>query len=302
MSDIIAILSRLSDWKNLLDLSLVALFFYILLRLFRGTQAVQLFRGILIIGLIIAVVTRTVELTAFSWLLRNSSLVVLVAIPVIFQPELRRALERVGRTVFWNRRNEGAATQEMINEIVKAAEQMAGRRHGALIVIEGATGLGEYIDRGIPINGDITAELLMTIFYPNTALHDGAVIIHFGKIAAAGCVLPLTHRKIPDVHLGTRHRAAIGITEQSDALSVVVSEETGNISVARNGRIVRRLDSNRLRRILSEFFDPQLLRQEETEAGDEPEVPPEEDNRSEPTDKRTPETPEIPEEAETHGV
>lgn len=257
MSDILAILSRLTDWTNLVDLTLVALFFYVVLRLFRGTQAVQLLRGILIIGLVIAVVTRTVQLTAFSWLLRSSSLAVLVAIPVIFQPELRRALERVGRTTpLFSRRVEGAVTQQLVNNIVKAAEQLAERKHGALIVLEGATGLGEYIDRGIGINGDVTAELLATIFYPNTALHDGAVIIRDGKISSSGCVLPLTHRELSDSQLGTRHRAAIGITEQSDALSIAVSEETGAISVARNGRIVRRLDSNRLRRILTEFYDP----------------------------------------------
>jgi diadenylate cyclase len=257
MNDILAVLGRLYNWQSIIDLSLVALFFYILLRLFRGTQAVQLLRGILVIGLVIAVVTRTVELTAFSWLLRNSSLVVLVAIPVIFQPELRRALERVGRGMpFLNRRVEGATTQQMINEIVKACEQLADNRFGALIVLEGATGLGEYIDRGVVISGEVTAELLTTIFFPKTALHDGAVLIRDGRVAAAACVLPLTHRELLDPQLGTRHRAAIGITEQSDALAVAVSEETGAISVARNGRILRRLDNNRLRRILTEFYDP----------------------------------------------
>lgn len=267
MSDLLAVLSRLSNWQSLIDLSLVTLFFYILLRLFRGTQAVQLLRGVLVIGLVIAVVTRTVDLTAFSWLLRSSSLAVLVAIPVIFQPELRRALERVGRGMpFLNRRIEGALTQQMINEIVKACEQLADNRFGALIVLEGATGLGEYIDRGVQINGEVTAELLTTIFFPKTALHDGAVIIRDGKVTAAACVLPLTHRELLDPQLGTRHRAAIGITEQSDALSIAVSEETGAISVARNGRIVRRLDNNRLRRILTEFYDP---RQSKAEAEQE---------------------------------
>jgi diadenylate cyclase len=257
MNDIFAVLGRLYNWQSIIDLSLVALFFYILLRLFQGTQAVQLLRGILVIGLVIAVVTRTVELTAFSWLLRSSSLAVLVAIPVIFQPELRRALERVGRGMpFLNRRVEGATTQQMINEIVKACEELSDNRFGALIVLEGATGLGEYIDRGIVISGEVTSELLTTIFFPKTALHDGAVLIRDGRVAAAGCVLPLTHRELLDPQLGTRHRAAIGITEQSDALAVAVSEETGAISVARNGRIIRRLDNNRLRRILTEFYDP----------------------------------------------
>jgi diadenylate cyclase len=256
MNDLLPVLSRLFNWQSLVDLALVALFFYVLLRLFRGTQAVQLLRGILVIALVVAVISRTVQLTAFSWLLRNSSLAVLVAIPVIFQPELRRALEKVGRGMpFLNRRVEGASTQQMINEIVKACEQLADNRFGALIVLEGATGLGEYIDRGVPISGEITAELLTTIFFPKTALHDGAVIVRDGRIAAAACVLPLTHRELLDPLLGTRHRAAIGVTEQSDALSIAVSEETGAISFARNGRITRRLDNNRLRRVLTEFYD-----------------------------------------------
>jgi len=257
LSDILSILSRLSDWQNLLDVGLVTLFFFFLLRLFRGTQAVQLLRGLLVIGLIIVVITRTVELTAFSWLLGSSSVAILVAIPVIFQPELRRALERVGRGMpLLSRRADDAITQQVVSAIVRACAQLADNRHGALIVLEGVTGLGEYIDRGVPIDGEVTTEMLLTIFFPNTALHDGAVIVRDSRIAAAGCVLPLTARDTLDSQLGTRHRAAIGVTEQSDALSVVVSEETGAISVARNGRIVRRLDDNRLRRILTDFFDP----------------------------------------------
>ena len=257
MPDYLSILSRLTDWQNLLDVGLVTLFFFFLLRLFRGTQAVQLLRGLLVIGLIIVVITRTVELTAFSWLLSSSSIALFVAIPVIFQPELRRALERVGRgMLFLSRKADGALTQEMISAIVRACTQLADNQHGALIVLEGTTGLGEYIDRGVPVDSEVTAEMLLTIFFPNTALHDGAVIVRDGRIAAAGCVLPLTSRDTLDSQLGTRHRAAIGVTEQSDALSIVVSEETGVISVARNGRIVRRLDDNRLRRILTDFYDP----------------------------------------------
>ncbi|MBX3054291.1 MAG: diadenylate cyclase CdaA [Caldilineaceae bacterium] len=257
MSDTLSILGRLSDWQNLLDVGLVTLFFFLLLRLFRGTQAVQLLRGLLVIGLVIIVITRTVELTAFSWLLSSSSVAILVAIPVIFQPELRRALERVGRGMpLLTRRADGAITQEVVSVIVRTCTQLADNRHGALIILEGTTGLGEYIDRGVSVDGDVTTEMLMTIFFPNTPLHDGAVIVRDSRIAAAACVLPLTSRDTLDSQLGTRHRAAIGVTEQSDALSIVVSEETGAISVARNGRIVRRLDDNRLRRILTDFFDP----------------------------------------------
>ncbi len=258
MTDILALFKRLNDWQSILDIGLVALVFYLLLRLFQGTQAMQLLRGILIIGMGIAAVTNFVDLTAFSWLARTSSLAVLVALPVIFQPELRRALERVGRSnFFFARRNGGAATQQLITEIVRAMEQMSSRRHGALIVVEGDSGLGEYVDRGVSIDAEVTSELLQTLFFPNTALHDGAVIVQRQRIMAAGCVLPLTQRELKDSQLGTRHRAAIGITEQTDALTLVVSEETGTMSVARNGRILRRLDANRLRRILTEFYGPE---------------------------------------------
>lgn len=254
MTDILASLGRLQDVQNLLDVVLVSLVFYILLRFFRGTQAVQLLRGILLIALAAAVVSQMTELTAFNWLLNQSMNVILVAIPVIFQPELRRALERVGRSApLLGRRTDNTGTQRVISEVVKAVEQMAQRKQGALIVFEGATGLGEVTDRGVLVNAEVTAELLTTIFFPNTALHDGAVVLRGERIIAASCVLPLTERELVDNQMGTRHRAALGMTEQSDALTIVVSEETGTISVARNGRILR-IESGILRSILSDFY------------------------------------------------
>ncbi len=256
MSEILLSFSRLQDWRNLVDIALVSIIFYGLLQLFRGTQAVQLLRGLLVIALIAVVINAMVQLTAFKWLMANSAAAVLVAIPVIFQPELRRALERVGRSApLLVRRSDDTMAQRIVNEVIIAVEQMSERRIGALIVFEGTTGLGEFIGRGVPIDAEVTSELLTTIFFPNTALHDGAVIISLDRIAAAGCVLPLTQRELSDSQLGTRHRAAIGVTEQADALTVVVSEETGTISVARNGRILR-LDSGRLRTLLSDFFKP----------------------------------------------
>lgn len=256
MTEILVSLSRLQDVRNLLDITLVSLLFYGLLLLFRGTQAVQLVRGMLVIGLGTVVINQVVELTAFRWLLTNTVAVILIAIPVIFQPELRRALERVGRTApLLVRRTDSANTQRVVNEVVKAVEQMAERNTGALLVFEGATGLGEFIDRGVSVDADVSSELLTTIFFPNTALHDGAVVVSGDRVAAASCVLPLTQRELVDSQLGTRHRAAIGITEQADALSVVVSEETGSISVARNGRILR-IDAGRLRTLLSDFYRP----------------------------------------------
>jgi diadenylate cyclase len=254
MSDSLASLSRATNFVNLLDIALVSLIFYGVLRLFRGTQAVQLLRGILVIALVTAVVSQMVQLTAFNWLLRNSTSFLLVAIPVIFQPELRRALERVGRSApLLARRVESTTTQNVINQVVKALEQLAQRKHGALIVFEGATGLSDITDLGVPVDSQVTAELITTIFFPNTSLHDGAMVIRQDRVVAASCVLPLTHRAIGEQQMGTRHRAAIGVTEQTDALSVVVSEESGLISVARNGRILR-TESNMVRTILSEFY------------------------------------------------
>lgn len=185
---------------------------------------------------------------------------ILVAIPVIFQPELRRALERLGRTgPFIGRTSREDAVQHVIFEVVMAAEMMAREQTGALIVLEGNTGLEEHMESGERIDAAVSARLLMTIFFSGTPLHDGAVIIRGEQIIAAGCVLPLTSRTLADSSLGTRHRAAAGITEQNDALAIVISEETGIISVARNGRIVRRLDGQRLRRILETFYRPRRL-------------------------------------------
>lgn len=256
MTDFFILLGRLVEWRSLLDIALVTLAFYLVLSLFRGTQAIQLVRGILVLVLLTAAVNQFVDLTAFRWLLNSGGALLLVAIPVIFQPELRRALERVGRsTPLLLRRTDNTTTQQLINEVIKAVEIMADRKIGAIIVFEGSTGLQELIDRGTELDAAVSSELITTIFFPNTPLHDGALIISGDRIAAAGCVLPLTQRDLGDSQLGTRHRAAIGVTEQADALAVAVSEETGRISVARNGRILR-IESGRLRTLLSDFYRP----------------------------------------------
>jgi diadenylate cyclase len=255
--DALDIIGQLT-WMSLVDILLVALIFYGILRLFQGTQAVSLLRGILLISLVALIAAS--RLTAFGWLLRNALPMILVAIPVIFQPELRRALERVGRTgPMLGRGGREDTTQQVIHEVVRSVEMLSREHTGALIVMEGDTGLKEYIESGQRVDADVSARLLNTIFYSGTPLHDGAVIIRGGQIVAAGCVLPLTSRVLPDSSLGTRHRAAVGITEHGDALTVVVSEETGTISVARNGRIARRLDGQRLRRILQAFYKPRRL-------------------------------------------
>jgi len=203
--------------------------------------------------LVIFLVTSQLKLPAFSWLIRNSLPAVLIAIPVIFQPELRRALERLGRTAPFLIRPREERAALLVNEICQAVLTLSERRHGAIIVLEGETGLQDYVETGVIVDGQVTAQLLLSIFYPGTALHDGAVIVRGGRVVAAACLLPLTERPLGG-GLGTRHLAAVGITEQSDALAIVVSEETGIISVARRGGIARRLDEKRLRRVLEAFY------------------------------------------------
>ena len=246
-------------WSSVLDIVMVALVFYGLFRLFQGTQAVALLRGITVIALIFVLAAS--RFTAFGWLLKNALPMVLVAIPVIFQPELRRALERLGRSapLVMGRGSREAAAQQIIYEVSQAVEALARERTGALIVLEGETGLEEYIESGERIDADVSARLLTTIFFPGTPLHDGAVIIRGDRIIAAACVLPLTQRDLADSSLGTRHRAAVGITEQNDAVAIVVSEETGIVSLSRSGRIARRLDGQRLRTIMQAFYRPRRL-------------------------------------------
>ncbi|MCS7220633.1 MAG: diadenylate cyclase CdaA [Anaerolineae bacterium] len=257
MIDIFGILSRF-NWQSALDVALVASVFYALLRLFRRTQAVSLLRGVLLVLLIVSFLSSVLTLTAFEWLVRNSLPAILVSLPVIFQPELRQALERMGRGSMLFRWKERASAAERVTRcVVSAALELSEHRHGALIVLEGDTGLQDYVETGVPVDGLISTQLLLTIFFPNSALHDGAVIVRGDRVVAAGCVLPLSSRLSVGMPYGTRHRAALGITEQSDALAVVVSEETGIISVARNGRMVRRLDEKRLSRIIETFYRPE---------------------------------------------
>jgi diadenylate cyclase len=244
-------------FKSLLDIFLVALVFFGASFFFRGTQAIALLRGILLIVGSMLIVSSLFDLLALRWLLENMILVLGIAIPVIFQPEIRRALEQLGRAgALLNRGAPDNLRARIIDEVCQAAEKLSERRHGALIVLERNSNLQEYIRTGIPLNSDVTAQLLLTIFWPKTELHDGAAIIDGeGRMASAASVLPLTaSRNLPDPKLGTRHRAALGISEVSDAVCVVVSEETGRISITNGGRIIPRLDSKRLRTILDAFY------------------------------------------------
>lgn len=254
VNEIQLLASRLGDWQTIVDILLVALIFYGLLRLLRGTRAVQVLRGLLVVVLAIALITNLLDLTAFPWLLRNAAPAILVAIPVIFQPELRRALEQLGRSTPFLGRNGSPQAVRTIDEVVQAIQVLSTRRHGAIIVMEAETSLQEQRETGVPIDGRVSSRLLLTIFYPGTALHDGAVVIRGSTILVAAAVLPLTSRQLLDAQLGTRHRAGIGVTEETDALAVVVSEESGTVSVARSGRMVRRLDDTQLRKILQAFY------------------------------------------------
>jgi diadenylate cyclase len=250
VSEIFWVFSRFQI-SDALDIFLVALIFYALLQLVRGTQAIQLLRGVIIFIFITVLLSNVLSLTAFSWLISNILPALLVAIPVIFQPELRKALERIGRAGgLIDRPMREAAANRAITQVARACRILSGSRYGALVVFERHTGLQDYADTGVEIDAEVSSDLLLTIFFPNTALHDGAVIIREDRVVAAAALLPLGNLQRKDQRLGTRHRAAIGITEQTDAIAVVVSEETGIISVAHSGRMVRHLDENRLRSIL----------------------------------------------------
>jgi diadenylate cyclase len=258
----LAALFQRFDWYSLIDVAIVALIIFGLFYLVRGTQAAPLLRGVIILGVIFGILGNLASLPAVSWLFGAALPALLIAIPVIFQPELRRALERVGRVVQIGGQRTRHATDidHMIGIIAQACQRMADRKHGALIVLERATGLQSYADTGVQIDSAITSELLQNIFFKNSPLHDGAVIIRNYRILAAACILPLTSSYMSDRRLGLRHRAAIGITEATDAIAVVVSEEHGTISIAHNGRIIRRLDAARLETILRAFY--QLDRQQ----------------------------------------
>ncbi len=256
MQEFVWILTSLTI-NDVLDIVIVALLFFGLSFLFRGTQAVALFRGMLIIILSLIIVSGVLQLQALGWLLTNSLALLFFAIPVIFQPELRRAFERVGRgSIFVKRPIPENVRHHIINEVCRAAEKLAERRHGALIVLQRNSSLDDFARTGIALQSVVTAELLLTIFWPKTELHDGAVIVDSsGQIASAAAVLPLTaSRNLPHPKMGTRHRAALGISEVSDAICVVVSEETGKVSITSGGRMLSRLELDRLRSILNALY------------------------------------------------
>ncbi len=254
MPEVQWLFSRL-DARAALDIAIVSAIIFMLLGVAQGTRSALIIRGLIIVAFAMWLLSRAFELTAVGFLLRNLLPALILAIPIVFQPELRRVLEQIGHTGGWLKTpfpsSDDADARATINEIARAAAQLSRSRTGALMVLERETGLQDYIERGVPLDAKITANLLVSIFHTKSPLHDGAVIIRGDRVMAATVVLPLTENLGLDNRLGTRHRAAIGITEESDAIAVVVSEETGRISVAySSGRLIENLDQERLRRAL----------------------------------------------------
>lgn len=235
-------LAALLTWRNfinLIDILVIWFLIYELMVLVRGTRAVQLFKGIIII-IVVKLISWYIELTTVSWVMDQIINWGVIAMVVIFQPEIRRGLEHLGRgTMFTRTKTENEEEEALITQLDQAIQYMSKRRIGALIAIEMDTGLEEYIETGIPLDAEVTGALLINTFIPNTPLHDGAVIIKGGRIAVAAAYLPLSDSKLIPKELGTRHRAAVGISEVTDALTIVISEETGGVSITKDNELIR---------------------------------------------------------------
>jgi len=270
ISEIVFLIQRF-NWFTLVDIFLVSAIFYAILYALKNTQAQTLMRGVIFIVILLTLLTTLVDLPAFSWLISNTLPALLFAIPVIFMPELRRALERLGRAgsgalLLEHDTTDMEVVQRMIKAVLSASSRLAVFRQGALIVLQRRDSLHEYEDTGVKMGAQVTPELLLQIFYPNTPLHDGAAILVGDRISAAACVMPLSASGVlnssPERQMGLRHRAALGISEATDAIAVVVSEETGSISLAHRGRILRRISADKLENVLMAFYQQQAEAQE----------------------------------------
>lgn len=237
---------------DLLDIFLVAVLFYRLLILVKGTRSAQMYVGLLIIVLV-GLFAREFDLIAVKWLVDSLKTVWLIAFVIIFQPELRHALAQFGRTRYFRSFLRGES-YGALGELIRGVETLARRRHGALIVMERNVGLRNFVESGTRIDAKLSAELLVTLFSPGSPLHDGAVILREDNVVSAACILPLSANTLMAGNLGTRHRAALGLSEETDAAVIVVSEETGSISVAFRGRMVRNLSEGELRSELSRIY------------------------------------------------
>ncbi len=241
--------------RSLIDISIVAYLFYRLLVVIRGTRAEQLLKGVVFL-LVFSSLALLFKLEMVNWLIAKLWLAIAIALPIVFQPELRRFLEQLGsRSIFSGRSYPGIEEKyDLYREISNAAAILSRNRVGALIVLTRSSDIEEYLDSGIKLDALVTSALLINIFIPNTPLHDGAVIIRQGRIDRAGCFLPLSGNPMVDKELGTRHRTGLGISEVSDAVALIVSEETGNISLAVAGHLNRYLDEESLNQMLSGLF------------------------------------------------
>jgi uncharacterized protein (TIGR00159 family) len=243
--------SRFDPFRDTVDILLVTAGIYWLLLLIRGTRAIQILVGLIVL-IALSLASELFQLAALGMILERFLGSAVLIIVILFQNDIRRALARVGRGFFPS----FSAEQELqvVEEIVRSAGTLSQRRHGALIVLERESNLGDLIEAGVPVDAQISKDLLTSIFQPSSPMHDGAVVIQEGRISSAGCILPLTLRTDLPEGLGTRHRAAVGITEETDALVVVVSEETANISVVLGGEMLRGLDAPRLRVVLRDIL------------------------------------------------
>lgn len=259
--DQIKVIVATVDAFDLLDVMLVAAIFYKLYQMIEDTRAITLIKGVATLALL-TILCNLVNLHAVYWLMQKAMTFLLVALPIVFQPELRRALEHIGKGTFFGSSGivDDEEARRIVNAIEKAVTTMSENRIGALLVFERGMGLKDICATGIQLDGLITSELLINIFMVNTPLHDGAVVVRDKRILAAGCILPLTDNRSLSTELGTRHRAAIGLSEQCDALVLIVSEETGIISVAEDGHIRRRLDSESVRMNLWPIFAPENIK------------------------------------------
>ncbi len=241
------------SFVSLIDIIIVAFFIYKIFMLIKDTRAEQLLKGLIIL-LFATGISKYLGLSMINWILERAQTILLVALPIVFQPELRRMLEKIGRggfvsfVSFW----EDKSAEETVDNIVSASMELSSKKTGALIVIERKIGLADIIETGTVLEAKVTKELLKNIFFPNTLLHDGAVIIRKSRIQAAGCFLPLTISSKVSKDLGTRHRAAIGLSENSDALVIAVSEETGTISIAEDGVLKRNYNEAELKKHILE--------------------------------------------------
>ena len=246
--------------RDVIDIVIVAVVLYKLFTLIKETRAEQLTKGIVVL-LVLTKVTDWMKLYTIHFILNNAMTVGTLALLIVFQPELRRGLQYIGTSRYFSKslmEIRGESLSQVVEEIVEATTSLSRQKIGALMVLERKTGLNEVVDTGTKIDGYVSSDLLINIFIPNTPLHDGAVIIKDDKIKAAACFLPLTDNTGVSKELGTRHRAALGISEKSDSLSIVVSEETGAISISENGTISRYLDAKTLRQILTDMYKPKV--------------------------------------------